>query len=348
LGVSVASVSRRLGIVLLALAISVAAACGSNAQGAHSGGIAPVSVRLIHAPARAAYDTPVWLPSVRRLAVTLIPPGKATDAAYNHLYSLGLDGTRPVRLPLPSQSGCRLTSQDVGVRLGDGSLAYLQQCWGQEIPRRAMWLREYDPRTRHVGYVRPYPLPITVRYYAMSPDGKRGVINDGHGLYEQLDWLGARRLQPLRLPFTRVGYPAWSPDGRWIALDAVPDSAAKTSGVAREDLRRNLYLLDRSGHVSRVLVRDVAAVGLSSWSPDGRWLAVALAPAGKPAGIYLVDTATGSLHLLVRGDEFGSSTWIGGRELVASVGVFAQLHGGGGDVGLERIRLPVLAQPARG
>jgi WD40-like Beta Propeller Repeat len=343
LGLSVASVKRRMAALLLIASLaSVAVACGGTARGAHSGDISPLSVRLIRPPSGAAYDTPVWLPSVKRLIVTLIPPGEATDAAYNHLYSLALGGGAPLRLPLPAQRGCRLTSQDVGVALSNDTLAYLQQCWGQEIPRRAMWLRVYDPRTRHVGYLRPYPLPVTVAYFAIRPDGSRGVINDGRGLYERLQWLGSRALRPLSLPFTRVGYPAWSPDGKWIALDAVPSSEAKTGGVAREDLHRNLYLLDRTGRVARVLVRNLTAVGLSSWSPDSRWLAVHLAPNSEPEGLYLIDVATGKLHLVKSGNDFGSATWIGMRELVASVGVFARLHGGHEDVGLYCIRLPVL------
>jgi len=143
------------------------------------------------------------------------------------------------------------------------------------------------------------------------------------------------------LPFSRVGYPSWSPNGRTVALDAVP-AGSKASGAAREDLHRNLYLLDRNGHVRRLLVRDLVDAGLSAWSPDGRWLALALHPADADAGLYLVNVASGAIHLVLRGDGFGSTTWITNRELVASVGVFSNLPGGHEQAGLKRVWLPQL------
>ena len=146
-------------------------------------------------------------------------------------------------------------------------------------------------------------------------------------------------MAPLRLPFTRVGYPSWSPDGRWIALDAVP-GGIRASGAARENLRRNLYLVDRNGQVRRSLVRNLVNAGLSAWSPNGRWLAVALQPAHGDTGLYLVNIATGTPHLLLKGEGFGNATWINDRVLVVSVGVFSNLLVGRGPTGLERIRLP--------
>jgi len=281
----------------------------------------------------------VWLSSAHRLVVTYTPPGKGTDAAYDQLYSLKLDGSGLKRLRLPAQRGCRLTSHSTGVALADGRLGYLQECWGQEIPHRAKFVRTYNPRTTRVAYLRPYPVPVSAGYFAASPDLRQGVINDGRSLYEQLLWLGRPSLAPLRLPFTRVGYPSWSPDGRWIALDAVP-GGIRASGAARENLRRNLYLVDRNGQVRRSLVRNLVNAGLSAWSPNGRWLAVALQPAHGDTGLYLVNIATGTPHLLLKGEGFGNATWINDRVLVVSVGVFSNLLVGRGPTGLERIRLP--------
>jgi hypothetical protein len=71
-------------------------------------------------------------------------------------------------------------------------------------------------------------------------------------------------------------------------------------------------------------------------------LALALQPGHKPTGLYLVNVATGSTHLVQKGD-FGGATWITNRELVASIGVSSDLPGGGaGPVGLERVELPNL------
>jgi hypothetical protein len=182
----------------------------------------PLSTHLIPAPPGVVLDGPVWLSAAHRLVVTITPPGKGTDAAYDHLYTLKLNGSSLTRLRLPAQPGCRLTSQSTAVALAGGQLAYLQECWGQEIPHRAKFIRTYDPRTAHIGYLRPYPVPVGAGYFALSPDLQRAVINNGRGLYERLLWLRRASLEPVALPFSRVGYPSWSPNGWTIALDAVP------------------------------------------------------------------------------------------------------------------------------
>jgi len=135
--------SRRLLLVPLAAA-AVSAGCVGGAGGAASG-IAPLSTHLTPAPPGVVLDGPVWLSSAHRLVVTYTPPGKGTDAAYDHLYTLKLNGSSLTRLRLPAQPGCRLTSQSTAVALAGGPLAYLQECWGQEIPHRAKFIRTYDP-----------------------------------------------------------------------------------------------------------------------------------------------------------------------------------------------------------
>ena len=78
--------------------------------------------------------------------------------------------------------------------------------------------------------------------FTYAPDGKRGVINDSDGLYEQLRRLTPSGLELIELPFDRVGYPRWSPADDRIALDAVPH-AGGGSPSERVDAERNLYTL---------------------------------------------------------------------------------------------------------
>lgn len=301
--------------------------------------VEPRSTHFLPAPKGAVLESPVWLRAQRRLVAMLIPPGKGTDAAYDHLYSLRLDGTALRRLPLPTQAGCKLTSQAAPVALSRSRIAYLQECWGQEIPHNAKYLRTFDVASGRVGYLRPYSLVVSAGIFAVGPRGAV-VINDGRGLSERLLRLTPTHAVPIALPFLRAGYPAWSPDGRRIAVDAVPGSE-HASGVARLDLPRNLYLIDAEGRIRRVLVRGLADAGLAAWSPNSRWLALRLQPAHGHVGLYLVDVSTGVVHLLRRGD-YGGVTWITNREIVAAVGVFSDLPGGHGRAGLDVLRLPDL------
>ena len=93
--------SRRL-LLLPFAAAAVSAACGGGTGGA-TNGIAPLSTHLIRAPKGVVLDSPVWLSSAHRLVVTYTPPGKGTDAAYDHLYALKLSGSDLMRLPLPAR-----------------------------------------------------------------------------------------------------------------------------------------------------------------------------------------------------------------------------------------------------
>jgi len=58
------------------------------------------------------------------------------------------------------------------------------------------------------------------------------------------------------------GYPALSPDGRWIAFSAVPKAGSQP----------NLYLMRRDGSVRRRLTDGVAKDAYAAWAPDGRTL----------------------------------------------------------------------------
>lgn len=300
--------------------------------------VAKTDIELIAAPEGAEYDLPVVLRRDARVIVVFSPRGHTDDAAYDRLAWISGDGAvKP--LPLPALKGCKLTSADVPTTLPGNLLAFSEKCWPTDAPRRATRLRSYDPSTRKLGSVVPYALPFSWSFFAVAPRGEI-VINDGRGLGESL-WLlarsGPRRIE---LPFDRVGYPRWSPDGRRLALDALPEGEA--SGIDRLDAPRNLYLLDPEGEIIRVLIRNATRVGPAAWSPDARWLALALKPAGKPYGLYIVDSHAGDARLVLEYHNLGGVAWPSQRELIAAVGVFSHVDGAGGDVGLYRIRLPDL------
>lgn len=318
-------------------AVCVMAGCGRGSAAGFGSAVHVVSSRFVAAPHGAVFETPVWLSGPQRLVVMLIPPGKRTNVAYWHLFSLRLDGGGLKRLPLPRQPGCKLTSHEGPDAYSAAKLAYIQECWGQEIPHKAKYARTYDLATGHVGYLRRYALVVSAGRLAVSRFGEV-IVNDGRGLSERLLRLGRSAASPLALPFIRVGYPSWSTDGRELALDAIPKTE-HAEGLGRLDLPWSLYLLDRRGRVRRRLLSGLSNASRAAWSPDGRWLAVTLQPVDKLMGLYLIDVSRRTAHLVAHGD-FGGVTWIGSHRLVAAIGVSSDLPGGHGRAGLKLITLP--------
>jgi hypothetical protein len=331
---------RMTAAALVAAAASSAVGCGGSSAQAPSPLVRDGEVELVRAPDGAEYDLPVWLPGARRLVVVLSPSGHTDDAAYDTLLAMRADGSGRQRLRLPRRQGCRFTSADVPTRLPDGRLGYSEKCWGTDVPRRAVRLRSYDPATHSVGVVRPYELPFSWSFFA-SATRERGVINDGRSLEERLWRLGVAGPEELPLDFDRVGYPRWSPSGHYLSLDAVPKGTAG-SGPGRLDAPRNLYLLDATLRVDRVLVRGATRVGPAGWSPDGRWLALVMQPEHRPLGLYLVSARSGRARLVIERDHLGGVDWLSPRTLLVAVGVFSHIEHADGDVGLYRIRLPRL------
>jgi Tol biopolymer transport system component len=101
--------------------------------------------------------------------------------------------------------------------------------------------------------------------------------------------------KPLRLTENPAAdwFPVWSPDGREIAF--LRESGEP--GLEGTDRRRySIWTLPSLGGQERKLV-DFVGLGMPpaptfSWSPDGRWMAVAESPEGGPPRIVRVDLAT--------------------------------------------------------
>ncbi|MCC6627816.1 MAG: PD40 domain-containing protein [Chloroflexi bacterium] len=210
--------------------------------------------------------------------------------------------------------------------LPDGRVGFLQRCEGsrtpaRRIPEEAVSLLVTDLAGTTTTRLVPYYLPFGANVFDVAPDQSAGIINDGQGLYERLQWLRPLRLEPLALPLERAGRPRWSPDGRWIAFGgAAPVAGRPPDGVDRLDLPKQLYRLAVATGEMEVLVDDATWVGLPAWSPDGRWLLVGMHLRGGQRGLWLVEPATRRRVWLLEGGDIGGASWaLDGRSIVVTM-----------------------------
>jgi WD40-like Beta Propeller Repeat len=322
--------------LVLATGVVVVSAVAVSNTAARIGGSEP-KVRFIRAPAHAAFDDVVWLPSLRRLVVTYRRGW--TSRSPHYIASLRLDGSGLRRLPLARDSACPQQVTYWPIPLANGSLAYLHQCYGNasRLPNRVTRLMVYDPRTGRNSKLRPYYLPLWGARFSISRDGMV-IASEGDPLSAQLFWLEPRRQVRVRVALTATGTPSWSPNGSRIVVNGRPAGSPWSANL------RNLYLLDRSGRLLRTLMRGLEFASQAAWSPDGRTLAVSLQPHGESAGIWLVDAVSGRHRLLLRGTDFGAPIWLpDGHTLVTPVGSLPAP--GSGPSGKARIGLYEISVP---
>ncbi len=105
---------------------------------------------------------------------------------------------------------------------------------------------------------------------AFSWDGEKG---DNYDIYVKL--LGETNALRLTTDPASDLYPEWSPDGKRIAFvrGGPPDRRSPPAGDAPNP-RRGIYTTSPLGGPEQKLT-DFPAFGPMSWSPDGKWLAVA-------------------------------------------------------------------------
>src|SRR5687767_3806740 len=84
----------------------------------------------------------------------------------------------------------------------------------------------------------------------------------------------------------RVGVPALSPDGKWIAYDL---STIDLPGNRR---RSAIYLMDSAGRNPRRITEGGAQDEAPVWSPDGKTLAYVSNQEAGAKQVYLYDVAT--------------------------------------------------------
>jgi len=114
-----------------------------------------------------------------------------------------------------------------------------------------------------------------------SPDGRTAVAVQSQGGTNRLAQVdletgGVRELTPF-LEDVHWAFPAWSPDGRWIA-------ASRWSAGALYDV----VVMDPEGRMVSQVTNDRAVDQAPTWSPDGRWLLWSSDRSGIP-NIYAIE-----------------------------------------------------------
>jgi Tol biopolymer transport system component len=181
-----------------------------------------------------------WLTEVRRDGSGLRQaqlPVKAQTLAWG-----------PSGLPLAFTTGAYAIDAEKGL-IGPKPALYVVDDLDSE-PRRIVWIPEGD---READILEPQ----------FSPDGRRILYKRYHHHSVAIWSIGpdASRAHRVVTGLGKAEGPTWSPNGRQIALMALP-------GRAR---RQGLYVVPAGGGRMR-LVSDEEIVYGPVWSPDGRWL----------------------------------------------------------------------------
>jgi Tol biopolymer transport system component len=171
-------------------------------------------------------------------------------------------------------------------------------------PRLAFLVRQNDQFSYWVAPLggspeRVHPgldLNRTVRLH-ISHDGTllAGHVNTAHGQQVVVSGLTGGPVRTLTPPSRSIGYPCWSPDGRWIAAEE------------RVKGRATLVIFRSTGGEVRTLGNQLDSYFASDWSPDGQRIAFAGAKDGV-WNIYWISAATGNTEQLT---HFGAGSGVG-------------------------------------
>jgi dipeptidyl aminopeptidase/acylaminoacyl peptidase len=301
------------------------------------------SVRLIGDRQGAPLLRPVWL--VSRMAIAAVRQPSPNSASLRVVLVRPDTGAQRL-VPLLSEPGCTTSATDDPAPLADGRLAFLQTCYG-DLTRpgdQMVTPAAYNLRTGKVSRLFGFRLGAFVGQMAFPRAGGVGLLNDGYGLGEHLAWLSRTGPNLWRLPFARLGNPAWSPESQRVAVSAV--APTNRQGVDRIDLPWQLIIVRVQPRRITTLLTGMASLNRPAWSPDGKWIAFSGIDSSHTEGIWVINVATHRRVLLQHGTQLGDIAWLQSRnEIAVATGVGArsfieQIRSKARATGLLVIRLP--------
>ncbi len=132
---------------------------------------------------------------------------------------------------------------------------------------------------------------------AFAPDGLHfAFASDRTGHYEiyTADRDGREVLQLTSFGSGMAGWPRWSPDGRWIALDA------RTGKYAQ------IFVVDAQGGTPKPLTTGPGEAILPEWSADGQWIYFTRMEANGEHDLWRIPSSGGTpVRMTTTGRWFG-------------------------------------------
>lgn len=152
-----------------------------------------------------------------------------------------------------------------------GSVLILFVVLALAAPATAQWTPDEQMKVRVVGGVQ------------VSPDGTRVVytVNEPVMTAEKSEYLthiwmaNADGTGSYQFTFGEKSCtsPQWSPDGKWIAFTSSRSGASASPGASKN----NVWLIRADGGEAEQLTDVKSGVSSFQWSPDGKWVAYAMA-----------------------------------------------------------------------
>jgi TolB protein len=253
--------------------------------------------RVTSPPQGVLDDQPEWAPDGSAIAFTRCPPAPGLC----HAFVVAPDGTNLAPIgalcaagateeTCPNDSSPSFSRDSKQIVLIQSTGPIKPDANGESwIQYQAIALANRDGSGRRVIY-QSEPFMFGLDFPVFSPDGRRIVferMNSGfspHAGQRAVYVVGADGWSPRRLtPWAENAgdNPDWSPDGKWILFHTYVDDARHQAQI---------FLIHPDGKGRKQLTHFPAGthVASSTFSPDGKWVAISKGPEGGNIDVYVM------------------------------------------------------------